>query len=152
MGLVSQVFDGNILHHLVGHTAVGHTRYSTTGSSLIQNAQPLTAACARGQIAVGAQRQSHQRRPTPRRNSKRGSIFQTTVDTKIIVHLLAQPNSGNAIIIWSTPCGRLEGAYSLAILTEHELIGVRDPHGFRPLSLGQLGDAGCSQAKPAHWI
>jgi amidophosphoribosyltransferase len=141
MGLVSQVFNGNILHDLVGHMAVGHTRYSTTGSSLIQNAQPLTADCVRGQIAVAHNGNLTNAAQLRDELEAQGSIFQTSVDSEIVVHLLAQPSVGNGNHHLVNAVRRLEGAYSLAIMTEHELIGVRDPHGFRPLSLGKIGDA-----------
>jgi len=141
MGLVSQVFNGDVLHNLIGHMAVGHTRYSTTGSSLIQNAQPLTADCVRGQIAVAHNGNLTNASQLRDELEARGSIFQTTVDSEIVVHLLAQPSVGSGSNHLINAIRRLEGAYSLAIMTEHELIGVRDPHGFRPLSIGKLGDA-----------
>jgi len=141
MGLVSQVFNGDILHDLVGHMAVGHTRYSTTGSSLIQNAQPLTADCVRGQIAVAHNGNLTNAAQLRDELEARGSIFQTSVDSEILVHLIAQPSAGNGDHHLANAVRRLEGAYSLVVMTEHELIGVRDPHGFRPLSLGQIGDA-----------
>jgi len=140
MGLVSQVFNGDILHNLVGHIAVGHTRYSTTGSSNLINAQPLTADCARGQIAVAHNGNLTNASQLREELEARGSIFQTTVDSEIIVHLLAQPSVGNGTNHLINAMRRIEGAYSLVIMTEHELIGVRDPHGFRPLSIGKLGD------------
>jgi len=137
MGLVPQIFEGNILHGLVGHMAVGHTRYSTTGSSHIRNAQPLTVDCARGQIAV-----AHNGNLTNAALLEaKGSIFQTTVDSEIILHLMAQPDGPRGESSLLTAVRRIEGAYSLVIMTEHELIGVRDPHGFRPLAIGKVGDA-----------
>jgi amidophosphoribosyltransferase len=141
MGLVSQVFDGGVLHDLVGHMAVGHTRYSTTGSSHLRNAQPLTADCARGQIAVAHNGNLTNAAALREELEARGSIFQTTVDSEIIVHLLAQPVIGNGSSHLTNAIRRLEGAFSLAIMTEHELIGVRDTFGFRPLAIGKLGDA-----------
>jgi len=141
MGLVSQVFKGDILQKLAGQIAVGHTRYSTTGSSQIVNAQPLTVDCARGQIAIAHNGNLTNAASLRDELEARGSIFQTTVDSEIILHLMAQPNnngSGNHLI---HAIHRIEGAYSLVIMTENELIGVRDPHGFRPLCIGKLGDA-----------
>src|ERR1041385_4700101 len=140
MGLVSQVFDGEILHELVGHISVGHTRYSTTGSSHLRNAQPLTADCARGQIAVAHNGNLTNAARLREELEARGSIFQTSVDSEIIVHLLAQPSAGGGSNHLIGAMRRIEGAYSLAIMTEHELIGVRDPFGFRPLCIGRLGD------------
>ena len=141
MGLVSQVFSGDTLRNLPGHLAIGHTRYSTTGSSHLRNAQPLTVDCARGQIAI-----AHNGNLTNAANLRdaleaRGSIFQTTVDSEIILHLMAQPSfNGHKNSLIET-LHRIEGAYSLVLMTEKELIGVRDPHGFRPLCLGRLDNA-----------
>jgi amidophosphoribosyltransferase len=141
MGLVSQVFRGNILHDLAGHLALGHTRYSTTGSSHLQNAQPLTVDCARGQIAIAHNGNLTNASQLRDELEARGSIFQTTVDSEIVLHLMAQPGEnghGNNLI---RTVRRIEGAYSLVIMTENELIGVRDPHGFRPLCIGKIDDA-----------
>jgi amidophosphoribosyltransferase len=141
MGLVSQVFKGSVLHDMVGQIAVGHTRYSTTGSSHLLNAQPLTANCARGQIAIAHNGNLTNATKLRDELEARGSIFSTTVDSEIILHLMAQPSSngnGNNLL----ECiRRIEGAFSLVIMTEKELIGVRDPHGFRPLSIGRIDDA-----------
>src|SRR6266705_709994 len=140
MGLVSQVFNGDILHGLSGHIAVGHTRYSTTGSSHLRNAQPLTVDCARGQIAIAHNGNLTNAAQLRDELEARGSIFQTTVDSEIILHLMAQPDlngDGNNLL---HAVRRIEGAYSLVIMTENELVGVRDPFGFRPLCLGRIGD------------
>jgi len=141
MGLVPQVFSGDVLHNLVGKIAVGHTRYSTTGSSHLVNAQPLTVNCARGQIAIAHNgnltNASHLRDEL----ESRGSIFQTTVDSEIILHLMAQPSPNGQTTNLINAIRKIEGAYSLVIMTNQELIGVRDPHGFRPLCIGKLDDA-----------
>jgi amidophosphoribosyltransferase len=141
MGLVSQVFRGNILRELAGQIAIGHTRYSTTGSSHLRNAQPLTVDCARGQIAIAHNGNLTNAGRLRAELESRGSIFQTTVDSEIILHLMAQPpvNGGDSSLVRSLR--RIEGAYSLVIMTENELIGVRDPHGFRPLCLGRIDGA-----------
>ena len=128
MGLVGQVFDKNILRSLPGHLALGHVRYSTTGSSHIKNAQPLVVDCARGQIAIGHNGNLTNAARLRAELEEHGSIFQTTVDSEIILHLLAQPGNGDQI----------QGAYSLIIMGEDEMIGVRDPFGFRPLVLGRM--------------
>ncbi len=141
MGLVPQIFNGGELHDLVGHMAVGHTRYSTTGSSHIRNAQPLTVDCGRGQIAIAHNGNLTNASQLREELEAKGSIFQTTVDSEIILHLLAQPTLGGVENNLVHSIRRIEGAYSLVIMTENELIGVRDPHGFRPLSLGKVGDA-----------
>jgi amidophosphoribosyltransferase len=141
MGLVPQIFNGEILHHLVGNMAVGHTRYSTTGSSQLKNAQPLTVDCARGQIAIAHNGNLTNAARLRDELEARGSIFQTTVDSEIILHLLAQPDANGNKNPFVHTLRKLEGAYSLVIMTEKELIGARDPFGFRPLSIGKLGDA-----------
>ena len=141
MGLVPQVFNGQVLHGLVGKMAIGHTRYSTTGSSHLRNAQPLAVDCARGQIAIAHNGNLTNASQLREELEERGSIFQTTVDSEIILHLMAQPSfngRGNDLV---QTIRRIEGAYSLVIMTEKELIGVRDPHGFRPLCIGKKEDA-----------
>jgi amidophosphoribosyltransferase len=141
MGLVPQIFNGDILHQLVGNIAVGHTRYSTTGSSQLKNAQPLTVDCARGQIAIAHNGNLTNAARLRDELEARGSIFQTTVDSEIILHLLAQPDSNGSKNPFVHSLRQLEGAYSLVMMTEKELIGARDPFGFRPLCIGKLGDA-----------
>lgn len=141
MGLVPQVFKGDFLQHLEGHMSIGHTRYSTTGSSMMVNAQPLTVDCAKGQIAIAHNGNLTNASQLRDELEARGSIFQTTVDSEIILHLMAQPGfngQGNDLV---QTIRRIEGAYSLVIMTEKELIGVRDPHGFRPLSIGRIRDS-----------
>jgi amidophosphoribosyltransferase len=141
MGLVSQVFRGSILQDLAGKIAIGHTRYSTTGSSLLQNAQPLTGNCARGPIAVAHNGNLTNAAQLRDELEARGAILQTTVDSEIVLHLIAQPSEnghGDSLI---RAVRRIEGAYSLAIMGQNELIGVRDPHGFRPLCIGKIDDA-----------
>jgi amidophosphoribosyltransferase len=141
MGLVSQIFNGEILHGLVGNMAVGHTRYSTTGSSHLRNAQPLTVDCARGQIAIAHNGNLTNATQLREELEARGSIFQTTVDSEIILHLMAQPMLAGVENNLVQTMRRIEGAYSLVIMTENELVGVRDPHGFRPLCIGKVDDA-----------
>src|SRR5271170_6845357 len=141
MGLVPQIFNGEILHGLVGKTAVGHTRYSTTGSSQLKNAQPLTVDCARGQIAIAHNGNLTNAAQLRDELENRGSIFQTTVDSEIILHLMAQPGLNGGENHLSHTLRKIEGAYSLVIMTEKELIGARDPFGFRPLCIGKLGEA-----------
>ena len=141
MGLVSQVFGGDVLRTLEGNIAVGHTRYSTTGSSHLRNAQPLTAACKRGQIAVAHNGNITNAAKVREELESTGATFQTTVDSEIILNLLAQPTLGGSENNLIQTVRRIEGAYSLVIMTERELIGIRDPHGFRPLCIGKVNDA-----------
>jgi amidophosphoribosyltransferase len=134
MGLVPQVFNPKILHDLVGNVAIGHNRYSTTGSSHLRNAQPLTVDCMRGQIAVAHNGNLTNAARLRDELESHGLVFQTTVDSEIIIMMLAQPSLGGVENTLVQTFRRLEGAYSLVILTEKELIGVRDPFGFRPRS------------------
>ncbi len=138
MGLVPQIFAGETLHGLVGSRAIGHTRYSTQGSSALVNAQPLMVDCAKGRIAIGHNGNLTNASALRDELEAKGSIFQTTVDSEIILHLLAQPNHGGHESALVDTVRRIEGAYSLVMLTENELVGARDPNGFRPLSLGRM--------------
>lgn len=141
MGLVPNIFNAQVLHqNLVGSMAVGHTRYSTTGTSHLLNAQPLTVDCRRGQIAVAHNGNLTNAAQLRDELECRGLVFQTTVDSEIIIMMLAQPELGGMENNLVQTVRRIEGAFSLVIMTEKELIGVRDPHGFRPLSLGQTAE------------
>jgi amidophosphoribosyltransferase len=138
MGLVPQIFSPDSLARLKGRMAIGHTRYSTTGSSHIRNAQPLTVNCSRGSIAIAHNGNLTNAAQLREELELKGSIFQTTVDSEIILHLMAQPTVGGVENNLIETVRRIEGAFSLVIMTETELIGVRDPHGFRPLSIGRV--------------
>jgi amidophosphoribosyltransferase len=140
MGLVSQIFNGEVLHKLAGSMAVGHTRYSTTGSSHLRNAQPLTGMGKRGQMAIAHNGNLTNAGKLREELEDQGTVFTTTVDSEIILHLLSQPTLGGSENNLVQTVRRIEGAYSLVIMTEKELIGVRDPHGFRPLCLGKAGE------------
>jgi amidophosphoribosyltransferase len=141
MGLVSQIFKGEALSELRGNMAIGHTRYSTTGSSHIRNAQPLTGNCRLGRIAIAHNGNLTNAAQVRDELEAKGLMFQTTVDSEIVLNLLAQPTLGGHDNNLIETVHRIEGAYSLCILTERELIGVRDPHGFRPLSIGKVDGA-----------
>ena len=138
MGLVSQVFSQERLEALKGTRAIGHVRYSTTGSSNIKNAQPLVVDCRRGQLAIAHNGNLINAALLREELERKGSIFQTTVDSEIILHLLAQPGNGAQVL---SSLRRVEGAFSFVIMGEEEIIGVRDPFGFRPLAIGRLDDA-----------
>jgi amidophosphoribosyltransferase len=139
MGLVSQVFGQDELARLKGTRAIGHTRYSTTGTSTFKNAQPFVVDCVRGQMAIAHNGNLINADLLRDELERKGSIFQTTADSEIILHLLAQPsqNGNNPLSVLR----RIEGAFSLLILSEEELIAVRDPYGWRPLCLGKLDGA-----------
>jgi amidophosphoribosyltransferase len=143
MGLVSQIFTADVLEKLAKNckSAIGHTRYSTTGSSHIRNAQPLTGNCRLGQIAIAHNGNLTNAAWVRDELEAKGLMFQTSVDSEIILNLLAQPTLGGRDNNLLETVRRIEGAYSLVILTEREMIGVRDPHGFRPLSLGVVDGA-----------
>ncbi|PWU10874.1 MAG: amidophosphoribosyltransferase [Verrucomicrobia bacterium] len=138
MGLVSQVFSVEELHRLKGNRAIGHVRYSTTGSSNVKNAQPFVVDTARGQLAIAHNGNLVNAAILREELESRGSIFQTTVDSEIVLHLLAQPRPASTAM---AALRRLEGAFSMVLMSENEIIGVRDPYGFRPLCLGKLNNA-----------
>ncbi|MEP6603188.1 MAG: amidophosphoribosyltransferase [Spartobacteria bacterium] len=139
MGLVSQVFGQRELENLKGTRAIGHTRYSTTGTSTVKNAQPFVVDCVRGQMAIAHNGNLINADVLRDELERKGSIFQTTADSEIILHLLAQPqaNGGNVL----SALRRIRGAFSVLIMSERELIAVRDPFGWRPLVLGKLDGA-----------
>lgn len=139
MGLVSQVFGQNELEKLKGTRAIGHTRYSTTGTSTIKNAQPFVVDCVRGQLAIAHNGNLTNADVLRDELERKGSIFQTTADSEIILHLLARPADNGTSVLGALR--RIEGAFSLIIMSERELIAVRDPFGWRPLSLGRLDGA-----------
>src|SRR5450432_3448876 len=139
MGLVSQVFGQEELEQIKGSRALGHTRYSTTGSSTLKNAQPFVVDCFRGQLAIAHNGNLINADVLRDELERKGSIFQTTADSEIILHLLAQPSQNGHSIL--TALRRIEGAFSLILMSEREIIAVRDPFGFRPLSLGKLDGA-----------
>lgn len=141
MGLVADVFDETSLSDLKGHMAIGHTRYSTTGSSLLKNAQPILVDYSRGSLAVAHNGNLVNADVLRAELEAHGSIFQTTVDSEIILHLMANPKYVRREEALVDTLRRLRGAYTLVFLTEEELIGARDPNGFRPLCLGKLGEA-----------
>ena len=139
MGLVSQVFGPTELEKLKGTRAVGHTRYSTTGTSTLKNAQPFVVDCVRGQMAIAHNGNLINADLLRDELERKGSIFQTTADSEIILHLLARPTANGGSVL--SALRRIEGAFSLIIMSERELIAVRDPFGWRPLVLGKLDDA-----------
>lgn len=141
LGLVGDVFTPDVLKRLPGKIAIGHVRYSTTGSTLLKNAQPIMVDYSRGQIAVGHNGNLVNAKRLHDELEAYGSIFASTVDSEIIVHLMARPDYKSREEGLMNALRQLEGAYCFVMLTEDELIGIRDPHGFRPLCLGRLGDA-----------
>lgn len=141
MGLVQDVFTPEVIERLHGFAAIGHTRYSTAGDTSLGNAQPLASDCNKGKLALAHNGNLTNALELRRSLEHRGSIFQTTSDTEVIVHLVARSKVGNLGGAIADALGQVEGAYSLLILTRDEIFAVRDPRGFRPLALGKLRDA-----------
>ena len=140
MGYVADVFDETVLATLPGRAAIGHVRYSTAGDSAMNNAQPILIDCAHGQIAICHNGNLVNAGELRNELVRQGSIFQTTSDTEVILHLYARSQARNAEQALVESLLQVTGAYSLVTLTHDRLIAARDPHGFRPLSLGRLGD------------
>ncbi len=141
MGYVADSFNGEILAHLPGHAAIGHVRYSTAGESRLANAQPFLIDCAHGQFSI-----CHNGNLTNADSLRtdlvtQGSIFQSGSDTEVMLHLYARSRARNVEDAVVESVTQLQGAFSFLMLTADRMIAVRDPHGFRPLALGQLGDA-----------
>lgn len=142
MGLVADVFGNQeIFKKLPGDGAIGHVRYSTTGSSVIKNVQPIMVDYSRGSIAVAHNGNIVNAQIIKDELEAWGSIFQTTMDTEIIVHLLATSKTSSLLERIADALQRIRGAYCLLFQTETRMIAVRDPHGYRPLCLGKLGNA-----------
>ena len=123
-----------------GHIGIGHVRYSTAGDSKIDNAQPILIDCAHGQIAIGHNGNIVNAGELKDELVRNGSIFQTSTDTEVILHLYARsraPSRDEAIV---EALANVQGAFSLVLMTSDRLIAVRDPHGFRPLAIGRMGD------------
>ncbi|TLN23348.1 amidophosphoribosyltransferase [bacterium] len=141
MGLVSDIFNEENLSRLPGVHAIGHVRYSTTGSSVIKNAQPFFVECAHGPIAFAHNGNLVNAAQLKRELEESGSIFQSTMDTEVVAHLYARSRKVKLHERIIDALSRVKGAYSIVAMVETRLIAVRDPFGFRPLVLGRLRDA-----------
>ena len=139
LGLLAEAIRPEQLAELPGHIAVGHVRYSTTGARRVQNIQPLVVEYSKGIVAIAHNGNLTNAHTLRRRYEARGSIFQTSTDSEVFVHLLADPEQIAADCPLAAACEQVRGAYSMVILTAESLLAVRDPHGFRPLALGRLG-------------
>ena len=138
-GMVAEVFDENRLASLAGDTAIGHVRYSTAGSSALRNAQPLAVEYARGELALAHNGNLVNAEEIRRELEAYGSIFQTNVDTEVLIHLIARsPMKETADAVVSS-LQKIKGAYSMLLMTNESVMVARDPQGFRPLALGRLG-------------
>lgn len=141
MGLVADIFDEAVLQQLKGNLAIGHVRYSTHGASTLNNCQPFTVNYARGSLAVSHNGNIVNADSIRKKLEADGAIFQSNMDTEVIVHMLAKSKKPTGLKRLAEVLSQLEGAFSLLFLTETRLIAARDPHGFRPLVLGKMGDA-----------
>jgi amidophosphoribosyltransferase len=140
MGYVADAFDGDDLSHLPGPLAIGHVRYSTAGESRLSNAQPILIDCAHGQIAICHNGNLVNAGELREELVSQGSIFQSSTDTEVVLHLYARSKAATAEDAVVESVAQVQGAFSLLMLTPDRLIAVRDPHGFRPLALGRLDD------------
>lgn len=138
MGLVPDIFNDKILDDLKGIIALGHVRYSTTGSSVIANAQPFRIRYAGKCLAIAHNGNLVNAHTIRKELEHDGSIFQTSMDSEIVLHLVAKSLKEGLEKAMVNTMNRIKGAYSLVIMTEDTLIAVRDPNGFRPLCLGKL--------------
>ncbi len=140
MGLVAQVFNEENLSHLHGHMAIGHTRYSTTGLSKLRNTQPYVLETLDGPLAIGHNGNLINAPRLRRELLERGVGLQTATDSELIIHLLAGAGGQDWLTRIKIMMARVEGAYSLTLLTNNAIYGVRDPWGLRPLAVGKLPD------------
>jgi amidophosphoribosyltransferase len=138
MGLVADIFSEDRIKKLPGHIAIGHNRYSTTGESSVVNIQPILVNFALGGLGVAHNGNIVNAGLLKDELEAYGSIFVMTTDTEVIVHLIAQSRAATLHERIVDALRQVQGSYSLLIITEQELIAIRDPHGFRPLSLGEL--------------
>jgi len=138
MGLVSDLFTAEVLAQLSGSLAIGHTRYSTTGDSALLNAQPIMVECNKGKIALAHNGNITNAHEVHAQLEQQGSIFQTTSDTEVIVHLIARSREQTLADAMADSLRRIEGAFSLVMLTPDRIFAARDPRGFRPLVMGRI--------------
>ncbi|NCA98427.1 MAG: amidophosphoribosyltransferase [Clostridia bacterium] len=143
MGLVSDVFSQPVVDSLVGKAAIGHVRYSTTGQSVRENAQPLVTRYSKGTLAIAHNGNLSNTVTLRQQLEDQGAIFQTTIDSEIVAYLIARYRSKAETVeeAVALTMEQLEGAYCLLVLSRGKLIAARDPLGFRPLCIGQLGEA-----------
>ncbi|MCF8018096.1 MAG: amidophosphoribosyltransferase [Vallitaleaceae bacterium] len=143
MGMVADIFDDNVLDYLNGHSGIGHVRYSTTGSSLVENAQPLVIKYTKGHMALAHNGNLTNADTLRKELEAKGTIFQTTTDSEVIAALLSRArikyNSIEEALV--EVMSIIKGAYALVIMTPHKLIAARDPFGMRPLVMGKKEDS-----------
>lgn len=150
LGLVGDVFTEETLSQLPGTAAIGHVRYSTTGLNSVTNAQPLMAQLYNGPVAIAHNGNIVNAEPLKAELKEQGSIFQGTNDTEVVLHMIARHPSNNLLECLKAGLERLEGAYSIAILSHKALFAARDPQGFRPLVLGVMEEK--QNGKPSYVV
>ncbi len=138
MGHVAEIFTPDVLNQLPGSAAIGHTRYSTAGDTSLKNAQPLSVDCSKGQVAVAHNGNFTNAIELRRELEQNGSIFQSTSDTEVVLHLVARSRERTLAGALRDALLEIEGAFSLVFLADNRIIVARDPHGFRPLAMGKL--------------
>jgi len=141
MGYVNEAFDSTSLGKLPGRLAIGHVRYSTAGESLVANAHPIVVDSVHGQLAVCHNGNLVNAGELRDALVRAGAIFQTNSDTEVVVHLFARSREEGVEAAVVDAISQVRGAFSFVMMTKDRVIGVRDPHGFRPLALGKLGEA-----------
>ncbi len=141
MGLVADIFNSEVIQRLEGTLAIGHNRYSTTGSTTLKNCQPLVVEYARGGLAVAHNGNLVNFAELRERLERSGAIFQSSSDREVIIHLVAASRATTLVDGVVDALSQIRGAYSLLFLTERQMIAARDPFGFRPLVLGKLKNA-----------
>jgi amidophosphoribosyltransferase len=140
MGLVPEVFNEEILKRLKGSKGIGHVRYSTTGDSCVTNAQPLTVRYRGGSTALAHNGNLVNTEELKSRLEEDGTVFQTTIDSEVIANLIARFSGDGIIHAIERTMDMIKGSYTLVLMTEDSLIGIRDPYGLRPLCIGKLQD------------
>jgi amidophosphoribosyltransferase len=141
MGYVNEAFDQESLAKLPGHLAIGHVRYSTAGDSELTNAQPIVIESKHGQLALCHNGNLVNAGEVRDALVGQGAIFQTSSDSEVVVHLFARSMSSGVETAIVEAISQVRGAFSFVMMTKDRVIGVRDPHGFRPLAIGRLGEA-----------
>jgi len=138
MGLVSEIFTDEVLAKLPGHIAIGHTRYSTTGDSALLNAQPISVDSTKGLIAIAHNGNLVNLGNSKERLERDGAVFQTTSDSEIIIQLIAHSKRATLVDCIADSLAQVDGAFSIVMMTRNRIFAARDPHGFRPLSMGRI--------------
>lgn len=141
MGLVADIFDQDVLAKLTGKNAIGHVRYSTHGASTVKNCQPFTVNYVRGALAIAHNGNLVNANTIRTKLEKEGAIFQSNMDTEVIIHLLAKCKKKTGVERLTEVLNTVQGAFSLLFLTETKMIAARDPSGFRPLVLGKMDES-----------